>query len=133
VAIWRNRLDYELVDDTLQVHLNAIKRFFDDSWNVSMIGFSNNGGLALVWATASNDPGAYYLYDFKKRRVRPALWGIPMAVTPPFLRAQLPQKRSPVSSPVLAPVIFTSPSNKIETSTVQTPVPLNIGRNPSAT
>lgn len=69
VAVWRDQLSYELVDETLQAHLNAINRYFDDSWNVSMVGFSNDGGLALVWATAPNDPGAYYLYDFEKHHV----------------------------------------------------------------
>lgn len=68
-AIWRDRIEYTLVDDSLQKHLTAINRYFDDQWNVSMIGFSNNGGLALVWATAPNDLGAYYLYDFEKRHV----------------------------------------------------------------
>lgn len=68
-ATWRDRIEYTLVDETLQQHLSAINSYFEDSWNISMIGFSNNGGLALVWATAPNDPGGYYLYDFEKRHV----------------------------------------------------------------
>lgn len=64
-AVWKDRIEYTMVDSTLQKHLNAINSYFDDSWNISMIGFSNDGGKAIVSASAPNDPGAYYLYDFK--------------------------------------------------------------------
>ena len=72
-AMWRDRLEYHLEDRRLQKHLDAINAYFDDRWNITMQGFSNDRGLAVFWATAPHDPGGYYLYDFAKARVEPLL------------------------------------------------------------
>jgi dipeptidyl aminopeptidase/acylaminoacyl peptidase len=70
-AVWQDRISYHLVDSKLQKHLNAINAFFGDRWNISMRGFSDNGQLAVVLASAPHDPGTYYLYDFETKNVTP--------------------------------------------------------------
>ncbi|GHA92572.1 prolyl oligopeptidase [Algimonas arctica] len=70
-AVWKDRLTYHLLDTDLQKHLNAINAFFEDRWNITMTGFSDNGQVAVVKASAPNDPGSYYLYDFTTHNVVP--------------------------------------------------------------
>lgn len=84
--LWRDRLEYHLTDKQLGRHLKAINAFFADSWNISMTGFSNNGKLAVVMATAPNDPGGYYLYDFETHSVS-KLFGL-YEHMPPELQAK---------------------------------------------
>lgn len=70
-VVWRDRISYHLVDAALQKHLNGINAFFEDRWNISMQGFSDDGQVAVVLASAPNDPGTYYLYDFESNNVVP--------------------------------------------------------------
>lgn len=72
-VVWRDRISYHLVDESLQKHLMAINSFFEDRWNISMTGFSDNGQVAVVLASAPNDPGTYYLYDFATSNVVPLI------------------------------------------------------------
>lgn len=72
-AVWQDRLSYHLVDSELQKHLTAINVFFSDRWNISMNGFSDDGQLAIITASAPNDPGTYYLYDFVTSNVTPLI------------------------------------------------------------
>lgn len=65
--IWRDRLDYEFVDPALSTHWAGINAYFDNAFNVSLTGFSEDGQVAIVYASAPNHPGAYYLYDFERQ------------------------------------------------------------------
>ncbi|MGB3455456.1 MAG: alpha/beta fold hydrolase [Litorimonas sp.] len=67
--LWRDRIEYRLEDKRIAKHLKAINGYFGNEWNVSMLGFSGNGMLAVVYASAPNNAGGYYLYDFEKRHV----------------------------------------------------------------
>ncbi|MGJ8559151.1 MAG: alpha/beta hydrolase family protein [Litorimonas sp.] len=65
--IWRDRVHYELVDPELQGHLDEIITRFEGAWNVSLRNISDDRSAAIVFVSASNEPGAYYIYDFKMR------------------------------------------------------------------
>ncbi len=69
--IWRDRVDYHLGDAALAKHLRAINRFFDDAWNVSLRQVALDRSAALVFASAHDEPGGYYLYDFDTNIVSP--------------------------------------------------------------
>lgn len=68
--LWRDRIHYNLVDDDLQSHMDTLNTIFEDPWNVSFRDIAEDRSVALVYASASNEPGAYYLYDFKSRDFR---------------------------------------------------------------
>lgn len=65
--IWRDTIEYVLVDATLQDHLDTLNGYFEGDWNVSFSKIADNGSAALVYASASDEPGAYYIYDFKAK------------------------------------------------------------------
>ena len=68
--VWRDRVDYVLADAELQSHLDGINRFFENDWNVSIREISRDRSAALLHASASDERGAYYLYDFATRETR---------------------------------------------------------------
>lgn len=63
--IWRDRLAYEMVDTDLQTHMDKVNHYFDDSWNVSFQQIADDRSAALIYASAPDERGAYYLYDFE--------------------------------------------------------------------
>lgn len=65
--IWRDRLEYDFVDDALNKHWAGINAYFGETFNVTLTGFSENGNVAVVYASAPNHAGGYYLYDFAKK------------------------------------------------------------------
>jgi dipeptidyl aminopeptidase/acylaminoacyl peptidase len=65
--IWRDRLEYEFVDPELTEHWGYINAYFDETFNVSLTGFSRDGQIAVVYASAPNHPGVYYLYNFETK------------------------------------------------------------------
>ncbi|WP_233354065.1 alpha/beta hydrolase family protein [Algimonas arctica] len=65
--VWRDRIDNDLVDPELQEHMDELNKYFDGPWNVSLHEISEDRSAALVFASASNEPGAYYIYDFETR------------------------------------------------------------------
>jgi dipeptidyl aminopeptidase/acylaminoacyl peptidase len=65
--IWRDRLEYEFIDPDMSKHWAGINAYFDDASNVTLTGFSEDGQVAIVYVSAPNNPGAYYLYDFGRR------------------------------------------------------------------
>lgn len=68
--VWRDGLDYVLTDTELQTHLDGINEWFSNEWNVSFYRIAQNRSAAILKATASNERGAYYLYDFATRQTR---------------------------------------------------------------
>ncbi len=69
VSLWKDRLEYDLLDASLSKHMRAINRYFDNRWNVRLAGFSKSGGKVLVHASAPQDPGGFYMYDFDAARI----------------------------------------------------------------
>lgn len=67
--IWRDRVEYEFLDSVLTEHWTVINAYFGDVFNVTLTGFSEDGRVAVVYASAPNHPGGYYLYDFESRSV----------------------------------------------------------------
>ncbi|GLQ21793.1 alpha/beta hydrolase family protein [Algimonas porphyrae] len=62
--LWRDRLEYHLVDTDLQTHMDRVNAHFGDRANVIIAGFSEDRRRALAFVSAPNDPGGYYIYEF---------------------------------------------------------------------
>lgn len=69
VWYYGDRLQYELVDQSLQKHIDALNTYFDNEENVDIVGFNRRGTQAVVFASGPTNPGAYYRYDFEKHKI----------------------------------------------------------------
>ena len=67
---YADRLRYDINDPDLQKHYDAVNAYFDDEANVHMIGWNREGSKAVVYITAHNISGSYYIYDIPTRDLK---------------------------------------------------------------
>ncbi len=126
VAVWRDRLEYEFIDKSLQKHLRAVNTFFEDRWNITMVGFSDNGRVALFYASAPQDAGSYYIYDFDARSVSPLI------STHESLPGEFPTRTESLIVPTRDGQKITAYHTRPENSSATTPLILLIHGGPEA-
>lgn len=70
-GVWyiKDRLTYKLLDETQQKHIDGLNKYFKNSENVRMLGYTQDKSKLLIYVTAPNNAGEYYLYDMKAMRV----------------------------------------------------------------
>lgn len=59
----------ESADPRTNVHMKAVRTFFNDSANVYVTDASNDGETLLLLVEGPNDPPAYYHYRFDSRKI----------------------------------------------------------------
>lgn len=64
-----DRLTYVLNDEKQQKHIKALNAYFENKENVQIIGYNAGGTQLIMYVSAPNNAGEYYLYDFKARSV----------------------------------------------------------------
>lgn len=65
----KDRLTYSLLDNTQQKHIDGLNKYFKNLENVRMLGYTQDKSKLLIYVTAPNNAGEYYLYDMKMARV----------------------------------------------------------------
>lgn len=68
-----DRLNYHFTDKNQAKHYKAIQKYFKNEMNVHLLGYSGDGNKLMVYATGPQDPGTYYVYDFKARQIEPLI------------------------------------------------------------
>ena len=68
-----DRLKYALVNRTTQAHINGLNQFFNDEANVAVHSFDRTGNIALIFVSAPDMPGEYYVYNFSEANLEPIL------------------------------------------------------------
>lgn len=67
--LYNDRLEYHIEDQRLQKHFNGLQKYFDNEANIRLIGYNKAGTQSLVYVSAHNTPGVYYLYDFNAKKI----------------------------------------------------------------
>ena len=65
-----DRLQYALSDQEIQKHVEAINAHFDEKANVKLVGWSTDRRRVVVYVTAYDIAGSYYIYDVKERDLK---------------------------------------------------------------
>ena len=66
---YEDRLNFNLVNTKMQKHYKALNGYFDNKQNVQLFGFNADVNYALVYADGPENPGAYFVYNFKTYNV----------------------------------------------------------------
>lgn len=70
VAFEDDRPRYHWIDSELQRLQATIDRALPDKLN-AIISRTDDGARALIWSSAADDPGTYYVFDSRARRLEP--------------------------------------------------------------
>lgn len=62
-SFYKDRLDYKFNDSQLQKYFKGIDRYFDNEANIEFLGWNADRTKIVVYVTAHNRAGTYYLYD----------------------------------------------------------------------
>lgn len=61
----------EFKDPKVQANMRGLSRFFHDAKTLTLISWTDDARWSLVEATGPDDPGSYFIYDWKDHQVRP--------------------------------------------------------------
>lgn len=66
---WADIYRCDFIDRREDAVMTGIRRFFGDSWSVSVVSQARDGSRWLVEASAPNNPGEYYIFNVAERHV----------------------------------------------------------------
>jgi dipeptidyl aminopeptidase/acylaminoacyl peptidase len=66
---WADIYRCDFADRGEDAVMKGIRRFFGDSWSVSVVSQARDGSRWLVQASAPNNPGEYYLFNVAERHM----------------------------------------------------------------
>ncbi|MBI2261562.1 MAG: S9 family peptidase [Caulobacterales bacterium] len=66
---WADIYRCDFTDRGENALMTGIRRFFGDSWSVSVVSQARDGSRWLVQASAPNNPGQYYIFDVAERHM----------------------------------------------------------------
>lgn len=73
----KDRVSYVMEDTKRQKHLAGLNTYFENKENVVPVGYNTAGTKLILFVSAPNNPGEYYLYNFKTRQVERLLTNLP--------------------------------------------------------
>lgn len=86
---YADRLQFQFINNKSQAHYKALNQFFDNEANVDVLGFNNSGSKAVIYVSAPDIPGEYYIYDLSTVNIEPIMIRKPDLSATKFGKAEI--------------------------------------------